>query len=195
VTSGESSTTIDMPREFTVCFVCTGNRARSPLAEAMLRSRIDPREISVCSCGTLDLGGRPALPDAITVGSSHGVDLTRHRARQMAPGSLCDTDLVIGFEPSHVDHATAIGGARPSRTFLALELFELLDDAARDLGADALAHARSVVEAMGARRRQLGSRAGSVRDPYGEPHRAFVETARIIDAATALLAAALTRRP
>ena len=93
-----------------VTFVCTGNRARSPLAEALFRRRVDELPVKSSSFGTLDVGSRPALTDAIAVGASLGVDLTSHRARRLQPGGLCDADLVIGFEPAHIDAAIVEGG-------------------------------------------------------------------------------------
>ena len=114
-------------RAVQVAFVCTGNRARSPLAEALLLHKVGPRLVDVSSFGTLDLTGQGALADAMAVGRSLGVDLTSHRSRPLPRGSLRAMDLVVGFEPSHVVAAIATGGAPDANTFMLLELPELLD--------------------------------------------------------------------
>ena len=54
------------------------------------------------SYGTLELDGLPALPEAVDVAASLGVDLGAHRARPVASADLGDVDLLIGFEDEHV---------------------------------------------------------------------------------------------
>jgi ArsR family transcriptional regulator, arsenate/arsenite/antimonite-responsive transcriptional repressor / arsenate reductase (thioredoxin) len=70
----------------TVVFVCTGNSARSPIAEALLRHRAGDR-VSVTSAGTRP---RSALhPHAVRVlDEQYGIDLGGQRPRDL--GSLSD---------------------------------------------------------------------------------------------------------
>jgi protein-tyrosine phosphatase len=176
-----------------VVFVCTGNRARSPLAEALFRRRIDARRIDVASFGTLDAGSQPPLADAIAVGDSLGVDLRAHRSRRLEPGCLADADLVVGFESSHVDASIDRGGADPKRVFMLLELHDLLEypPPLVEVSGSKADHARSVIGLVDERRREGTGRPSPLRDPYGEPRRVFAETARVIDAAASLLAASV----
>jgi len=114
------------PFEFEVVFICTGNRARSPVAaELFLRHSVN-LPVTVNSLGTLDLGPVPALPEAVRAAEMLGVDISSHRARPLRPGDLESTDLVVGFEAFHVAAAVVEGGATRERAFLITELAELL---------------------------------------------------------------------
>jgi protein-tyrosine phosphatase len=167
---------------FEVVFVCTGNRARSPLAEAVFRRETTGLDAEVSSVGTLELGSVSALPDAIAAARRLGLDLEAHRSRSLRAAPLDDADLVLGFEPSNVAAAIAEGGASPNRTFLLRELVMLLDPR---VDADhPVARARAVVAAADARRVPSGSYfspALVVADPLGRPAKVMHETAAEIE--------------
>lgn len=112
-----------------VAFVCTGNRFRSPLAAALFAAGAGAEEVplQVASLGTLELGPVPALPEALEVARSMGVDLSRHRARTVAGSNLERFELVLGFERAHVAAAVVDGGADRARTFTLPELVDLLE--------------------------------------------------------------------
>jgi protein-tyrosine-phosphatase/DNA-binding transcriptional ArsR family regulator len=78
-----------------VLFVCTGNSARSPIAEALLRQHTD-RQVEVTSAGTRP---KPRLhPHAVRVlHERYGIDLTSRRPRRL--DSLTDRrfDYVISL--------------------------------------------------------------------------------------------------
>ena len=158
------------PGRLRVVFVCTGNRARSALAEAMLRSKTDGSEMEVASYGTADLGAIGALPETLIAGARHGVDLHAHRASPLTPGAVGDADLVLGFEPFHVAAAVVDGGASRARTFTIVEFAELLDDVPRSGHDD---DPRRLIALAHSRRRQSGLSAPSIGDPLGRPQRVF----------------------
>ena len=177
-----------------VAFVCTGNRARSPLAEALLLHKVGPRLVDVSSFGTLDLTGQGALAEAVAVGRSLGVDLTSHRSRPLPRGSLRAMDLVVGFEPSHVVAAIATGGAPDANTFMLLELPELLDGLVSVDLPGGVEGSRRLIERMHNHRRARGNWSPpALPDPYGEPRQVMAETARLIDTTLSYLAAELFR--
>lgn len=179
---------------FAVVFVCTGNRARSPIAEALLRERARGAPVDVGSRGTSDVLDSPALPDALTAAAGLGVDLSGHRSRPLATGELAGVDLVVGFEPFHVAAAVVDGGARREVAFTLPELAELLGrlDPDRSEDVDVPERARRAV------RRAHAERVGrpwpptlSVEDPLGKGRDVFVRVAREIDAAVDQLVVAI----
>jgi protein-tyrosine phosphatase len=163
---------------FEVVFICTGNRARSPTAEGILRLHV-PADVDVRSVGLLDVGPVPALEPAVRAAQRFGVELGAHRARMLAQRELRDVDLVLGFEPAHISAAVVDGGARVERTFSLPELGDLLTRYGADIG-PALDRSSIVQFAHG--RRPVGFlSAPSITDPFGEPDAVFLKTADEID--------------
>lgn len=176
-----------------VVFLCTGNRARSALAEAFFRRHAEGQPVRVSSYGLLRLGRVRPLPEAVAVAAAHGLDLSAHRARALEAGLLGEADLVIGFEPAHVDAAIE-AGADPRLSFLLLELPELLEGNAPPDVLDPVDGARHVIAEMHRRRLDRSGPADSLADPLGGSRQVFAETARVIDVLTSFLAASLFPR-
>lgn len=86
-----------------ILVVCTGNICRSPMAEALLRARLGRRVRQVASAGTGALVGFPADPLAVEVAAEHGLDLSAHRARQVALPLLSSAELILTLDQSHSD--------------------------------------------------------------------------------------------
>lgn len=80
--------------------VCTGNICRSPMAEVLLAHRLASRgaHARVESAGIAALVGRPADPEARALMAERGLDLTRHRARQLTPDLVRAFELVLVME-------------------------------------------------------------------------------------------------
>jgi protein-tyrosine-phosphatase len=117
---------------FRVAFVCTGNRFRSALAEAAFRAATDARPLEVASYGILDLGAAPPLPQAVRAAAAYGLEISGHVARPLDTADLSKTSLVVGFEVAHCAAAIERAGARVERTFLLLELVDMIDEIAQD---------------------------------------------------------------
>lgn len=179
------------PRRFSVVFVCTGNRARSPLAAALLRRRLAGSDVVVDSRGTLDLGPVPALPQAIDAAARLDVDLAAHRAQPLQPAELAASDLVLGFEPEHVAAAVVDAKAPRDRTFTIVELAELLAESSTRGAVDPvwavqLAHINRPTNQLSA---------PSVPDPFGSTDVVFRRTFDRIDNLVAVIAAGLFGGP
>ena len=91
---------------YRVCFVCTGNICRSPMAEWVLRARVAEAGLSdvveVDSAGTGDWHvGDGADPRTVRVLARHGYP-SRHVARQFQPAELLRRDLVIALDHGHL---------------------------------------------------------------------------------------------
>lgn len=82
--------------------VCLGNICRSPLAEGILRSKIDSSQVLVDSAGT---GGWHAgeLPDSrsVAVARKNGLDITDQRARKFIKEDLDLFDRIYVMDNSN----------------------------------------------------------------------------------------------
>jgi protein-tyrosine phosphatase len=168
--------------EFEVVLLCTGNRARSPIAEGFLRDLLADLPVRVRSLGTLELGAAPALPEAIEAAAVVGLDISDHRARTLAGEDLSGADLVIGFEQRHVAAAVVDGGARRDRVFSLPELVELLEASAPQRFGDPVERARQAIADAHARRGgHVASGVAELADPLGKDrnfYRGTVERVR-----------------
>jgi len=159
------------PAKLTVAFICTGNRFRSPLAAAALSAEAGA-PVSATSAGVLELGPVPALPEAVEIARSFGLDLGSHRARALSELDLASFDLVLGFERNHVAAAVVDAGARIERTFTLPELVLLLEALPpRETESDPVARARSRVARAHAARQPRAARVPEVVDPLGRQRR------------------------
>lgn len=91
---------------YRVCFVCTGNICRSPMAESVFRARVEDAGlgglVEVDSAGTGDWHeGENADPRARSVLEEHGYALD-HTARRFEPSWFARLDLVIALDSGHL---------------------------------------------------------------------------------------------
>lgn len=154
-----------------LAFICSGNRFRSPLAAALLAAERPDLSLRIASFGTLDLGAAPALPEAVQMARSFGVDLSMHRARSLAGADLASFDLVIGFERHHIAAAVVEAGASSERTFSLPELVDLLEtEQGAVSSAEPFKRARLRIRAAHATRAPgFRSRMPELEDPLGRP--------------------------
>ena len=164
---------------FSIAFVCTGNRFRSPLAEAFVNQLTLELPVSVASYGTLELENAPPLPEAAEIALSCGISLADHRTRSLNNASLEDVDLLLGFEPAHIRQAVVDGQAPRERSFTMRYFVPLLPTAG--LAApdeEVVKRARSLVAHAGARLAEFQNPTMSaVPDPFGGPWKVYRQTA------------------
>lgn len=88
-----------------VLMVCLGNICRSPLAEGILKSKVNSIDIFVDSAGTGDwhVG---QLPDSrsIEVAKNHGIDLTNQRGRQFTQKDFLEFDFIFVMDNSNKEN-------------------------------------------------------------------------------------------
>nr|WP_267881136.1 low molecular weight protein-tyrosine-phosphatase [Streptomyces niger] len=89
-----------------VCFVCTGNICRSPMAEAVFRARIEEAGLAdrvvIDSAGTGGWHeGEDADPRTLAVLREAGYELA-HSARQFRPEWFERLDLIIALDSGHL---------------------------------------------------------------------------------------------
>ena len=177
---------------FSIVFICTGNRFRSPLAEAFVRRLTVGLPVSSESRGTLELGVGPALPEAEDIALAYGVDLSSHRTRHISDSSLHDVDLVLGFEEAHVLQAVVDAEARRDRAFTVREFDRLLLAPETPQGTDPVTRARWLVDELDLlRMSQPRTEADDFPDPFGRSKSVYRNAAAEIRDLTVLLSAKL----
>ncbi len=91
---------------FRVLFVCTGNTCRSPMAEAIARTRAAERgwgTVEFRSAGVSAWPGSPASEAVIQAANRRGVEgLDGHRSTPVTEALLDWADLVLAMTPSHL---------------------------------------------------------------------------------------------
>ncbi|QIQ03846.1 low molecular weight protein-tyrosine-phosphatase [Streptomyces liangshanensis] len=95
-----------MTSPYRVCFVCTGNICRSPVAESVFRARLTEAGldtlVQVDSAGTGGWHeGDGADPRAAAVLEAHGYD-SDHTARQFQASWFAHLDLVVALDTGHL---------------------------------------------------------------------------------------------
>ncbi|HEX9897475.1 MAG TPA: low molecular weight protein arginine phosphatase [Dehalococcoidales bacterium] len=90
-----------------VLFVCSANRCRSAMAEAIFRRMVSDyhdteNKMEIKSAGTFFRNdGAPAMENAVAVMAERGLDISSHRA-QTITGELVDwADLILTMSAAH----------------------------------------------------------------------------------------------
>ncbi len=89
-----------------ILFVCTANICRSPVAEGLLRKRLDEDGLyswQVSSAGTWAQLRRGAATTSVQLMAERGIDLSNHRAREVTAELLADADLILCMETGHAE--------------------------------------------------------------------------------------------
>ena len=105
-------------RGIDILFLCTANQCRSPMAETILRSRLETRGIDavVHSAGLME-GGFPATHDTLAALAERDLDASAHRSTRMDGAIVGAADLVLGMTRRHVVEAVVMAPAAWPRTF------------------------------------------------------------------------------
>ena len=83
--------------------VCLGNICRSPLAEGILRAKLDSDRFEIDSVGTGDWHvGDPPDRRSIHVGQKYGVDISHLRGRQFSEQDLDDFDYIYVMDQNNL---------------------------------------------------------------------------------------------
>ncbi len=106
-----------------VLLLCTANQCRSPMAEALMRHRLESAGVAatVSSAGMYP-GGASATNHAQATMAERGLDLSHHVSRTFDRPLINAADLVIGMTREHVREAVAVEPEALGRTFTLKEL-------------------------------------------------------------------------
>ena len=87
-------------------YVCTGNATRSFLAEAYTRARRPDWQVE--SAGTLVIPGTVTSRRTRAAFEAIALEVPPHTSRQLEEAMLARADLVLGFEPMHLDYVRRV---------------------------------------------------------------------------------------
>jgi protein-tyrosine phosphatase len=166
-----------------VLVVCTANRCRSVMTEALLARRLAAAGVAgrVRSAGLLGQG-EPVPPEAIAAMAGYGLDLTRHRSHLVTAAELRGADLVVAMAREHVRHTVVIEPAAWPRTFTLRELLRRGQQDGPRMPGEPLASWLARVQNGRDRLALLGdSPDDDVADPTGGPAHRYVMTATLLD--------------
>ena len=166
---------------FSILFVCSGNRCRSPYAHAVAAA-LSPDWVEVSSAGTLDIPGARPPAELLAVAEDHNVDLSAFRSVPLAEANPQGADLIVGMTLDHVASGVVNGGANPEKSFTITELVRLLE-LSRPKPTHSPEEAAEVVTRAHATRVQQKTfvPAGDIEDPMGGPRKAYEAMANRLD--------------
>ena len=102
-----------------ILVLCTANICRSPLAEGLLKHRLQSRpDIVIHSAGVAALTDARAHPIVLDLLRKGGINMRAHRARQCDLDLLRQSDLVLVMEQSHLKWLSAAYPQFHGRSFL-----------------------------------------------------------------------------
>lgn len=112
-----------------VLMVCLGNICRSPLAEGILQSKVNPEEVLVDSAGTAayHVGN---LPDkrSIEVAAKYGLDITNQRARKFVAADFDKFDFIYAMDESNYNNILLLAKNTDDEQKVKLILNEVSED-------------------------------------------------------------------
>jgi protein-tyrosine phosphatase len=154
---------------FRILTVCTGNVCRSPLAEQLLRARLNPSIVTVKSAGVSALVG-VGMPDpALEWANRLGVtDAASHVAQQVTVELIRGADLVLAMSREHRRALVELTPAATRKTFTIRELAHIAAGISDDELRAEVAGSTDAVEALRAAV-DLASALRGVVEPVASP--------------------------
>lgn len=116
-----------------VLFVCTGNTCRSPMAEGILKSIAEEKnlDLKVSSAGISVFDGDNASKNSINAMKKIGINISQHEARQLHRDLIDEADLILTMSKSHKEFIRANFSSAKDKVFTLLEYVDKID---KDIG-------------------------------------------------------------
>lgn len=92
-----------------VLMVCLGNICRSPLAEGILKHKVDSEKFFIDSAGTggFHIGNKPDAR-SIEVAKKHGIDISHQRCRKFNAQDFTNFDVIYVMDKSNYANVIAL---------------------------------------------------------------------------------------
>ncbi|MAZ29599.1 MAG: protein-tyrosine-phosphatase [Cytophagaceae bacterium] len=109
-----------------ILMVCLGNICRSPLAEGLLKSKLDPRKFTVDSAGTghWHVGNSPD-PRSVEVAKKNGIDISAQRGMQFKPTFFEAYDHIFVMDNSNYRDVMQLAKSQADKDKVSLILDEV----------------------------------------------------------------------
>lgn len=109
-----------------VLMVCLGNICRSPLAEGILKSKVDTSKIEVSSAGTggWHVGDSPD-PRSIAIANKYGIDITNQRGKQFSTYDFEIYDYIFVMDNSNYNDVIKLATSEKEKQKVQLILEEI----------------------------------------------------------------------
>jgi protein-tyrosine phosphatase len=108
-----------------VLMVCLGNICRSPLAEGILKSKVNSKKIFVDSAVTSAWHiGKSPDPRSIEVAAKYGIDIALQKARQLTQEDFDKFDLIYVMDASNYQNVLKLARNKDDRSKVKMILNE-----------------------------------------------------------------------
>lgn len=109
-----------------ILMVCLGNICRSPLAEGILKNKVDDQEVFVDSAGTGGYHiGNPPDPRSIAVARKHGLNIENQRCRKFTTEDFQKFDVIYAMDKSNYGNIIAKANTKADQQKVKLLLSEV----------------------------------------------------------------------
>ena len=109
-----------------ILMVCLGNICRSPLAEGILRGKVDSKRVYVDSAGTGGYHiGNPPDSRSVAVARKYGLNIEKQRCRQFKTSDFGKFDVIYAMDRSNYNNILALAGSHTDITKVKLLLEEV----------------------------------------------------------------------
>lgn len=106
--------------------VCLGNICRSPLAEGVLQSKVDPEKVFVDSAGTAGYHvGNPPDKRSIAVASKYGINIQNQKCRRFSREDFIKFDHIYVMDRSNYSDVASLANNKTEVSKIKLLLSEV----------------------------------------------------------------------